>query len=231
MIGAVGIPLAVKLCDISVHVHPSVNIIPHMPAKSQCVRYSFFRFEGDTMDRRTKEGRELARSKYETNVQPFLENIEWWLQQGATIEEIAGRLDLAQSSIKLYLAKGRAGEKPYSDFSSLFDKVHVNLDDSVEAALYKKTQGYNAKVAKNVKVKCVDYDEVTGKKIREYEEIKEVFDEVHIPADTNAQIFWKQTEESITSIARMIIMSSPEASTGSSSRMEVTASCRMDVRH
>lgn len=132
----------------------------------------------------------MARSKYETNVQPFLENIEWWLQQGATIEEIAGRLDLAQSSIKLYLAKGRAGEKPYSDFSYLFDKVHVNLDDSVEAALYKKTQGYNAKVAKNVKVKCVDYDEVTGKKIREYEEIKEVFDEVHIPADTNAQIFW-----------------------------------------
>lgn len=132
----------------------------------------------------------MAKGKYETHVQPFLEQIDWWLAQGMTIEELADRLDLAPSSVNLYLKRGRAGEKPYSDFSELYDKARINLDDSVRAALYKKTQGYNAKVAKHVKVKVIEYNEDTGKKIREYEELREVFDEVHVAADTNAQIFW-----------------------------------------
>ena len=49
--------------------------------------------------------------------------------------------------------------------------------------------GYNAKVAKHYKVKTIDYDD-NGKKISEREELKEVYDEVHIPADTTAQMFW-----------------------------------------
>lgn len=132
----------------------------------------------------------MAKGKYETHVLPNLEKIEWWLAQGATLDEIAQKLDVAPSTLDLYLSRGRSGEQPYSGFSGLYDKVRIELDDSVKAALYKKTQGYNAKVAKHVKVKCIEYDENTGKKIREYEELREVFDEVHVAADTNAQIFW-----------------------------------------
>ena len=36
----------------------------------------------------------------------------------------------------------------------------------------------------------MEYDEVTGKKILEEEELKAVEDEVHVPADVTAQMFW-----------------------------------------
>ena len=55
--------------------------------------------------------------------------------------------------------------------------------------MLKRCMGYNARVAKHYKIKTVDYDE-NGKKISEHEELKEVYDEVHIPADTTAQMFW-----------------------------------------
>ena len=40
-----------------------------------------------------------------------------------------------------------------------------------------------------MKVKRVEYND-EGYKSNEYEEIIEVYDEVHVPADTTAQIFW-----------------------------------------
>lgn len=43
---------------------------------------------------------------------------------------------------------------------------------------------------KPIKVRKVEYNDETGKKIREVEEIVETVEEVHVPADTTAQIFW-----------------------------------------
>jgi len=36
----------------------------------------------------------------------------------------------------------------------------------------------------------IEYDETTGRKIREEEELREGYDQVHVPADTTAQIYW-----------------------------------------
>lgn len=53
----------------------------------------------------------------------------------------------------------------------------------VEDALYRRACGYKVRLRKSFKVKRVDYDSDTGKKISEREELEAGFEEVHIPAD------------------------------------------------
>lgn len=132
----------------------------------------------------------MAKSKYESHVAPFLDKIALWAEKGASQAEIAGKLNLAVSTFKLYLSKGEQGEKPYTDLSDCFRTACEVPDDNVETALYKSAIGYNAKVAKTFKVKEVIYDEVTGKKLRETEKLVSAFDEVHVPANVTAQMFW-----------------------------------------
>lgn len=130
------------------------------------------------------------KSKYESHVEPHIEKIADWAAKGATIKEIAQKLNVAYSSMRSYLDRGNQGDQKYSALSAAFNAACEEPDDTVEASLYKKTQGYNAKVKKHYKIKRTEYDEVTGKKLREFEEMVEVADEVHVPADTNAIIFW-----------------------------------------
>jgi hypothetical protein len=132
----------------------------------------------------------MAKSKYESHVAPFLDKITLWAEKGASQAEIAGKLNLAVSTFKLYLSKGEKGEKPYTDLSDCFRTACEVPDDNVETALYKSAIGYNAKVAKTFKVKEVIYDETTGKKLRETEKLVSAFDEVHVPANVTAQMFW-----------------------------------------
>jgi hypothetical protein len=63
-------------------------------------------------------------------------------------------------------------------------------DDNVEASMYKLCLGYNAQVAKTFKIKESIFDEETGKKIREVEKLVTGIDEVHVPANVTAQMFW-----------------------------------------
>jgi hypothetical protein len=63
-------------------------------------------------------------------------------------------------------------------------------DEAVEAALYKLATGYNATIVKHYKLKRVEYDPDTGRKIAEVEELKAVNDEVHVSANATAQQFW-----------------------------------------
>ena len=53
----------------------------------------------------------------------------------------------------------------------------------VEDALYRRACGYKVKLKKSFKVKSSDYDRDTGKKVSEREDLREGFEEVHIPAD------------------------------------------------
>lgn len=132
----------------------------------------------------------MAKNKYESHVAPFLEKIKAWAEQGASQVEIAKKLRIATSTFKLYLAKGEKGEEPYSALSDCLAQGNEVPDDNVEAALYKSAIGYNARVAKNFKVKEVIYDEDTGKKLREVEKLVVGFDEVHVAANVTAQMFW-----------------------------------------
>ena len=132
----------------------------------------------------------MAKSKYDSHVAPYLDKIRTWAEKGASQAEIAGKLNLAVSTFKLYLAKGEKGEEPYTDLSDCFRRACTIPDETVQAALYKSAIGYNAKVAKTFKCKEITYDEITGKKLREVEVLKTGFDEVHVPANVTAQMFW-----------------------------------------
>jgi hypothetical protein len=60
----------------------------------------------------------------------------------------------------------------------------------VEDALYRRACGYKVKLKKSFKVKRVEYDSDTGKKISEREDLEAGFEEVHIPADVRVCAYY-----------------------------------------
>lgn len=132
----------------------------------------------------------MGKSKYDTHVAPLLDKIKLWAEKGASQAEIAKKLGLGVSTFKKYLALGEKGEEPYVDLVDCLTRGNEVPDDEVQAALYKSAIGYNQKVAKNFKLKEVIYDEDTGRKIRETEKLVTAYDEVHVPANVTAQMFW-----------------------------------------
>ena len=123
----------------------------------------------------------MAVSKYETNVKPKLFLVEMWARDGLTDEQIAENLDISVASFYNY-------KNEHLEFLESLKKGKEVADYEVENALFKKALGYNAKVKKAFKVKEVLYE--NGKRLKETERIEYAEDEVHIPADTTAQIFW-----------------------------------------
>lgn len=132
----------------------------------------------------------MAKSKYETHVLPNLDKITQWAKDGVTIKDIAAKLRIAYSTLRKYVDLGQEGDERYSALSESFTRACDVADDEVENALYKNCIGYNARVLKTFKVKEVIYDEETGKRIKEREKLVTGYDEVHVPANTTAQMFW-----------------------------------------
>ena len=68
-------------------------------------------------------------------------------------------------------------------------------DYAVIEAIYKKAIGYSVKLTKKIKLKRVDYDPETGKKLREYEELADATDESYVPPDLKAGTFWLKNRQ------------------------------------
>lgn len=108
--------------------------------------------------------------------------VQGWARDGLTDKDIAHNMRIGLSTLKEW--KGR--------FPEILEALRVGKDSAdrvVENALYKSATGYTVIVKKPVKVKTVDYD-ATGKKVRETERWVAVEEEVHVPAQVTAQIFW-----------------------------------------
>lgn len=125
----------------------------------------------------------MASSKYDSHVLPKLEQIDTWAKEGLSDKQIAGKLGIAYSTFRRYRDENEA-------LSAALACAKEVPDTEVENALYKKALGYNAEIVKHYKLKSVEYDPDTGKKCKETEELVAVKDEVHVPADTTAQMFW-----------------------------------------
>ena len=126
----------------------------------------------------------MAKGKYEEWLsEEGLLKLEAWARDGLTNEQIASNIGISRKTLQEWCIK-------YSDISDTLKKGKDVADIQVENALFKKAIGYTVSLKKTFKVKCIEYDENTGKKISEREELVEGFDEMHIPADTTAQIFW-----------------------------------------
>ena len=60
----------------------------------------------------------------------------------------------------------------------------------VEDALYRRACGYKVRLKKSLKLKRVDYDPDTGKKVTEKEVLEPGFEEIHIPADVRVCAYY-----------------------------------------
>lgn len=108
--------------------------------------------------------------------------LEGWARDGLTYEQIAKNMGIGLTTLKEWRQKEPT-------IQSTLKKGREVVDYEVENALYKKTLGYNVLLKKTFKLKRIEYND-DGKKIKEYEELVDGYDETHIPADTTAQIFW-----------------------------------------
>lgn len=127
---------------------------------------------------------EMAKSKAEKWLEPDgLLRIEGWARDGLTEEQIAKNMGVSRSTLSDYKVK-------YPDILCAIKNSKEVADREVENALFNKATGYTVKLKKPMKVRHVEYDEVSGRKVAEYERIEYIEEEVHVPADTTAQIFW-----------------------------------------
>ena len=115
-----------------------------------------------------------------------------WLRRASFIseseEEIASRCDIAASLL-------RSWRKKYPEFDEAIRLGKSESDYFVIKALHKKATGFNVGVKKTYKLKRVEFDPDTGKKLREYEELATGVDETYIPPDLSAEKFWLKNRQ------------------------------------
>lgn len=126
----------------------------------------------------------MAKGKYQEWISDpdKLKLLSGWARDGLTDEIIAKKIGISRSTLNEW-------KKKYPAISDTLKKGKELADIEVEDSLFKRATGYTAQIRKTFKVKIVKYNDV-GKKVEEKEELQTGIDEVHIPADTTAIIFW-----------------------------------------
>lgn len=124
----------------------------------------------------------MAKSKYAKWLEPEgLLLLESWARDGLTEEQIAYNMGISRETLRVWKNK-------YSVISGTLKKGKEIVDIQVENALLKKALGMKETVKKAIKVREVKYND--GKRVSEKEHIEYVDEEVFVPPDTTAQIFW-----------------------------------------
>ena len=110
------------------------------------------------------------------------DRIQAWAAMGLSVRQIAENMNISRSTLYDWWDRD-------PDISDAFTRGRTEADENVENALFRKACGYSAEVKKVIKIKHTEYDE-NGRKIREWEEPKEVYELIHVPADSTAIKFW-----------------------------------------
>ena len=131
----------------------------------------------------------VAQSKYDLWRERYgLEYLRRLAEEGLAEEEIATRSGLR-------LATFRRWKREHTEFFAALELGRSGSDYAVVESIYKRATGYSVKLNKTVKLKRVDYDPETGKKIREYEELATGVDENYVPGDLKAETFWLKNRQ------------------------------------
>ena len=109
-------------------------------------------------------------------------------EEGNSDEEIAEKCGLSFVVFERW-------RKKYQKFSDAIEIGRVEADFSVVSALYRKAVGYSVKTPKTYKLKHVEFDPQTGKKIGEHEELKVCHEECYVPPDLRAEMFWLKNRQ------------------------------------
>ena len=124
----------------------------------------------------------MAKAQYEEWLtEEGLLQIGAWARDGLYNEQIAHNMGISRKTLAEWAKR----------YSAIGDALKVNrcvADIIIENAVFKKACGYNKTVIKHMKVKETKYDK-SGRKV-EREKLVPVEEEVHVPADSTAQIFW-----------------------------------------
>lgn len=104
------------------------------------------------------------KNKYYKQVQPFLEQIDKWLNNGATEKQVAEALNVAYSSWSNY-------KNEFKELRDLCDKPRVGLILDLRGALVKEAMGYTYEekktyIKKDEEGKEARYTEITQKYAR-----------------------------------------------------------------
>lgn len=133
--------------------------------------------------------RAMRKTKYDSFMEEYgAEYLRRMAEEGYSDREIAESAKISYATFKRW--KGMHTEMDKALYLGRFGSDYAVID-----ALYKKACGYSVKVNKTYKLKRVDYDPDTGKKIREYEELCVGADENYIPADVKASSFWLKNRQ------------------------------------
>lgn len=126
----------------------------------------------------------MAKGKFEEwRTEEGLVRLRGWARDGLTIEEIARKIGISRSTLNEWIKK-------YPDISDTIKKGKEVADREIEESLFNKAKGFTVEVQKAFKLKKITYDKKTGKKTKEEEVVEYATDEVYIPPDTVAMIFW-----------------------------------------
>lgn len=117
-----------------------------------------------------------------------LESIRRLAEEGLSDEEIGIRSGIGVTLLRRW-------KKKIPEFAAAIELGRAGADYAVVEALYKKAVGYNVSLSKTYKLKRVDYDPETGKKLREYEELATGIDENYFPGDLKAETFWLRNRQ------------------------------------
>ena len=124
----------------------------------------------------------MAKGKYEQWKTPEgLLKLEGWARDGLTDEQIAKALKVSPSTLYDW-------ENKYPEISEALKKGKEIVDRKVENALLERALGGIYQLKKTFKVREKYYDK--NGKLCEKEHLETGIDEVFIPGDTTAQIFW-----------------------------------------
>lgn len=126
----------------------------------------------------------MARAKYQEwiNDPDKKTLLSGWARKGLSDQQIAKNIGISRSTLNEW-------RKKYQDISDTLKKGKEVADAEVENALYLKCIGHKVQLKKTFKVKKIEYNDA-GKKIKEEENLETGEDEVYIPPDTKAIIFW-----------------------------------------
>ncbi len=107
-----------------------------------------------------------------------------WARKGLPEKVIAkDKMHISRSTLAVW-------KKKFKKLKDALSQGKEVADLTVEDALYNRAVGISTTLLKPIKTKKTEYDEKTGKKIKEWEEVIYVQEEVYIPPDIKAIQFW-----------------------------------------
>lgn len=121
-----------------------------------------------------ERGQNARKTKYDTNVKPYLTYISALARRGLSEEEIAGQVKVSYSTFRKYKSENE-------ELREALAENKIIADCEIENALYQKAKGYTYTAVE----KTIVNEHVTEQKEKT----------VHVPGDVSAQKFWLENRQ------------------------------------